>query len=73
MHHGITQDAIDAGLVAFAVGFQLALVNGIIGVFLRCDVLHDQADRIDDMTMRITSREGGAGLLCVAASSNMGY
>jgi hypothetical protein len=32
-------------------------------VFLRWDVLHNQADRIDDMTMRITSCEGGAGLL----------
>ena len=48
----------------------LALVNGIIGVFLRWDVLHNQADRIDDMTMRITSREGRSGFLRVAASSN---
>jgi hypothetical protein len=34
------------------------------------DVLHNQADRIDDMTMRITSCEGASGLLRVAASSN---
>jgi hypothetical protein len=40
-------------------------------VFLRWDVLHNQADRIDDMTMRITSREGRSGLLRVAASSNI--
>ena len=33
-------------------------------------VLHNQADRIDDMTMRITSCEGVSGLLRVAASSN---
>jgi predicted HTH domain antitoxin len=39
-------------------------------VFLRWDVLHNQADRIDDMTMRITSWEGGVELLRVAASSN---
>ncbi len=41
-----------------------------MGVFLRLDVLHNQAARIDDMTMRITSCEGASGLLRVAASSN---
>ena len=34
-------------------------------------VLHNQAARIDDMIMHITSREGAADLLRVAASSNM--
>ena len=44
-----------------------------MGVFLQWDVLHNQADRIDDMTMRITSCEGASGLLRVAASSNAGF
>ena len=34
------------------------------------DVLHNQADRIDDMTMRITSWDTGEEWCRVAASSN---
>jgi len=41
-----------------------------MGVFLRWDVLHNQAARIDDMTMRITSWDTGAQWRRVAASSN---
>jgi len=37
----------------------VAWFNGIMGVFLRWDVLHNQADRIADMTMRITSWDTG--------------
>jgi len=44
-----------------------------MGVFLRWDVLHNQADRIDDMTMRITSWDTGAQWRRVAASSNKVY
>jgi len=45
----------------------------MVRVFLRWDVLHNQADRIDDMTTRITSCEEGSGLLRVAASSNKSF
>jgi len=48
----------------------VAWFNGIMGVFLRWDVLHNQAARIDDMTMRITSWDTGAEWRRVAASSN---
>ena len=44
-----------------------------MGVFLRWDVLHNQVDRIDDMTMRITSWDTGAEWRRVAASSNKDY
>jgi len=41
-----------------------------MGVFLRWDVLHNQADRIADMTMRITSWDTGEEWRRVTASSN---
>ena len=41
-----------------------------MGVFLGWDVLHNQADRIDDMTMRIASWDTGEEWRRVAASSN---
>jgi len=49
------------------------LFNGIMVVFLRWDVLHNQADRIDDMTMRITSWDTAGEWRRVAASSNNSF
>jgi hypothetical protein len=37
------------------------------------DELHNQAARIDDVTMQITPWEAGAALLRVAASSNPAF
>ena len=51
----------------------VAWFNGIMGVFLRWDVLHNKAARIDDMTMRITSWDTGVQWRRVAASSNPSF
>ena len=51
----------------------VAWFNGIMGVFLGWDVLHNQVDGIDDMPMRITSWDTGAEWRRVAASSNPSF
>ena len=51
----------------------VAWFNGIMGVFLRWDVLHNQADRIDDMTQAHYIVDTGAEWRRVAASSNPAF